>query len=307
MMVFVYATLIFLVLRFSVTLFNFLSNPKLGYYGKHFNDRVSIIICRTGGGGNIEELMGTISAQDYVQTEVLTKRPEELMSMVVDRASGKYLLLLSDQVTISNGLINNLIYRTKVYDLAMLAILPSRKFKGITDLCCYSLNDFVLMNILPLRLVRLSAQPAFSVSNQACMFFKAEVYKENLNGEDQITIGREAMKQLKQLKYKTEFLLANKFAYLEERDATAHIGRRLLHVFSNNMFVALIYLTLLLAGPIVMTLNFEPAFLALPVGLIFLTRVMISFLAAQNAILNVILHPLQMFIMLISMTKAMLQ
>ena len=37
-------TFIFLILRFTVTLFNFLSNPKLPRIGKHYQHKVSILI-----------------------------------------------------------------------------------------------------------------------------------------------------------------------------------------------------------------------------------------------------------------------
>jgi len=44
--------------------------------------------------------------------------------------------------------------------------------------------------------------------------------------------------------------------------------------------------------------------LIMPVGLIFLTRVMISFLVRQNPLLNVLLHPVQMIMLFIALSKA---
>jgi hypothetical protein len=43
-----------------------------------------------------------------------------------------------------------------------------------------------------------------------------------------------------------------------------------------------------------MAIELEPALLVLPFGLIFLSRVMTSFLSAQHPVPNILLHPLQM-------------
>jgi len=303
MIIFIYAALLFLVLRFSVTLFNFLSNPKLGHYGRHFNEKVSIVICSSGGNHLNAEL--SIREQDYENIEVLIQLPGEVLSSVVNRSTGKFLLFLHNDVNISRGLINNLIYRVKVYNLALLSIVPNRKLSSFNDLCYYPLPDFVQMNILPLRLVMLSNHPAFSIPNQACMFFSAEIYKAYLNDSvSRVKMGADAMKQLKQMKFKAEVLQANKFVYLEGHNESSAMGKGLLKIFGDNIYAALIYLALLIAGPVMMAVNFEPAFLALPLGLIFLTRIMISFLTGQNPVANVLLHPLQMLILVITMLKA---
>lgn len=303
MIIFVYAALVFLVLRFSVTLFNFLSNPKLGHYGKHFNEKVSIVICSSTG--DVSDAEQSIRKQDYQNIEVLIQDPGETLNNLVNRSTGKYLLFLYNEVSIGRGLINNLIYRTKVYNLGLLSIVPNWRMKSFYDLCYYPLFDFVQMNILPFRLVMLSGHPAFSVSNQACMFFNAEIYKTHLNGgPGSAKMGAEVMKQLKQMKFKAEVLQANKFVYLEERYGQLATGKWLLRIFGDNIYAALIYLVLLIAGPVIMACNFEPDFLVLPVGLIFLTRIMISFLTHQNPVVNVLMHPLQVLILVTSILRA---
>jgi chlorobactene glucosyltransferase len=57
----------------------------------------------------------------------------------------------------------------------------------------------------------------------------------------------------------------------------------------------LIFLLLLIGGPmmVMMTLNLQ--LITMMIGLIILTRIMISLESGQNAFANVILHPLQMF------------
>jgi hypothetical protein len=291
MILFVYAGLIFLVLRFSVTLFNFLSNPKLGYYGKHYADKVSIVIFSDLEDDDHSQLLKSIEEQDYKHVEIFIKKAKDRINDITDLATGKYLLFLKGKLSTGKGLINNLIYRTKVYDLALISLVPNRKFKGFFDRCIYPLNDFVLMNIFPMRLIRLINIPAFSVASQPCMFFHADKYRQNSLSENQG-------------KTKMELLQANGFVYLEDRSDAGSVGKGLLRIFGNNILAALIYMVLVVFCPIVMAVNFDAAFLALPVGLIFLTRVMISFLTAQNPVVNLLLHPLQVVVLVVVMIKA---
>jgi len=91
-----------------------------------------------------------------------------------------------------------------------------------------------------------------------------------------------------------ETLLANGMIVSTRKSSVKEASNELLKIFDGNSLIVGVYLVLLIAGPMVLILNFELAFISLPIGLIFLTRVMISFLTKQNPVVNVILHPLQM-------------
>ncbi|MGY0038253.1 hypothetical protein [Pedobacter sp. NJ-S-72] len=197
---FIYIILIFLVLRFSVTVFNFLSNPKLGVYGRHFNDGVSILIEAAPDTVGLMGLLNSIKEQDYQDIEVIIqqhKDTEPLADLIgfcaadqrfqlrkqrtgaaEDEATGAYFLFLGTHTIIQNGLINSLIYRTKVFNLTLLNIIPTQSIIGLFNYCLLPLNNFVLLNLIPLRLVRLFSSPAFSAGTNQCMFFDAAVYKQ---------------------------------------------------------------------------------------------------------------------------------
>jgi cellulose synthase/poly-beta-1,6-N-acetylglucosamine synthase-like glycosyltransferase len=64
-------TFIFLILRFTVTLFNFLSNPKLPRIGKYYEDKVSILIPARNEAGDILTLLQSIAQQNYQHYEVI--------------------------------------------------------------------------------------------------------------------------------------------------------------------------------------------------------------------------------------------
>ena len=65
MVIIISVTLFFLVLRFSVTVFNFVSNPKLTRVSKHYHDLVSILIPARNEEENITILLESIYRQDY--------------------------------------------------------------------------------------------------------------------------------------------------------------------------------------------------------------------------------------------------
>ena len=329
----VYIILIFLVLRFCVTLFNFLSNPKLGIYGRHFDDKVSILIEAASDTAVLLELLHTLKAQDYYNIEVIIQHHEnaaqsaELINFCAadrrfnlrkqkngaaeDEATGDYFLFLGTHTIICDGLINSLIYRTKVFNLTLLNIIPTQSISGLFNYCLLPLNNFVLLNLIPLRLIRLFSSPAFSAGTNQCMFFDAAIYKKyewhrRLKGK--IPEAMEIVKAVKQEKFKAETLVGNKLIYsyvsAHQNDLIQKTGQRLLRNFGNNSFVALLYLLLIIGGPLYILADYDYRLLILPVGLIFLSRIMISFLSGQNAIWNVLLHPVQMFFLVISLLQA---
>lgn len=310
MMVFVYAVLVFLVLRFCVTLFNFLSNPKLGYYGKHFTEQVSVIVLSSTREPDLGSLLHSIEQQDYDNIEVIVQQGNSITELV-DQATGKYLLFVSPGVTLQYGLINNLIYRAKVFNLTVLSLIPTYKASGFLARCIYPLSDFLLLNLLPLRLVRLSNHPAFAAGSNECMFFDAARYKEHRWHEKlshKLPEATEIVRLVKQQRLKAEVLLANRFIqYNVDMQDVKGFAQGLLMNFSNSNLVALIYLLLVIVGPVVVLLVFNPVIALLPFGLIFLSRIMIAFLTAQNPFLNVLLHPMQMTLLFVLMISRILE
>ncbi|WP_316817698.1 hypothetical protein [Pedobacter nyackensis] len=308
MVVFVYAVFIFLILRFSVTLFNFLSNPKLGYYGKHFTDRVSVIVLSPNRQTDIKKIVTSIEEQEYRDVEVVVQR-NETVTELMERATGKYFLFITAGMTLHHGLLNNLIYRVKVFELSVLSLTPTYTAHGFLANCIYPLNDFLLLNLFPLRLIRLSNIPAFAgAGSNDCLFCDATHFKMlgwNESLSKKMPSAAEVVRIAKQLKFKTEVLLANKFIRynVDQIDINSFSSRLLLN-FSNSGIAALFYVIFVVIGPLMILLNYDPALLLLPLGLIFMERLMIAFLTKQNALLQVFLHPLQMLALFILTLRA---
>ncbi len=83
--------------------------------------------------------------------------------------------------------------------------------------------------------------------------------------------------------------------YKNYADAIKGFSKNFLAAFNYNVLGFLIYIILVIGGPMIImtTLDFHLIFFMF--GLILLIRIMSSLSSAQNALFNVILHPMQMF------------
>jgi glycosyltransferase involved in cell wall biosynthesis len=333
----IYATFFFIILRFAVTLFNFISDPKLRRVNKMYTNFVSILIPARNEESNILALLTSIHQQDYPDYEVIildddssdrtydicaefaAKHPafrvikgKELTGhwlgknyachQLAQHAKGEYLLFLDADEQISDGLINSAVHRMHFRNLALLSLFTNQQMQTIGERLTVPLMHYILLNLLPLRLVYLSKNASVAAASGQFMLFNTAVYRQyewHKSAKDKIVEDVEIMKQVKLARYNGESLLANGMItcrmYTNYPDAINGFGKNFLAAFNYNIFSFLIFLLLLIGGPmmVIMTLNLQ--LISMMVGLIILTRIMISLESGQNAVINVILHPSQMF------------
>jgi hypothetical protein len=337
MIVFTYTVLVFLILRFTVTLFNFLSNPKLTAFRPAFSSSVSIVITLRNEESNLLNLLDSIKAQDFTSFQAfifysaMEKYDEETveqfcrqdnrfhlvkgdlhdLSWVAAEATGNYLMLLDSNTHIHAGLINSMIYRVRVFKMGIVSIIPTQVVKSLRQQLLLPLSDFMLLNMVPLRLVRLFKTSVLSVSNRDCLLLDAGLCFRHqwLERLDPRKGTAELLRLVKQDQHKAEVLLGNTFIYKRPKhndaEALATAGDNLRLYFNGNLFVAFLYVFLVVLGPLIVFVGFDINVLVLPVGLIFLSRVMTAFLTAQNPIYTVLTHPLQMAMLLVVYIKAL--
>jgi len=329
-------TLFFIILRFTVTVFNFISDPKLRRVNRTCNDLVSILIPARNEESNILSLLESIHRQDYQHYEVIiyddesTDRTYAICSKFVAKhprfkvikgselpggwtgknyacdqlakqAKGDYFLFVDADEIISNSLINSAVYRAQVYKLALLSLFTNQIMQTMGEKATVPGLHYMLLNLLPLKLVYLAKNPGIATACGQFMLFDAAIYRQNQWHEmvkDKVVEDAGIMKLVKSGSYKGEVLLANGMIscrmYKNYSEAINGFSKNFLAVFNYNIPGLLIYILLLIGGPmiVIMTLNFSLIFFM--TGLIVLTRVMISLSAGQNAFYNVILHPVQM-------------
>ena len=337
MIIVIYITFIFLVLRFAVTLFNFVSDPKLRRVSHSYTDLVSILIPARNEENNILILLNSILLQEYPNYEVIildddssdqtfalceefaSKYPafrvikgKELTGewlgknyacyQLAKEAQGDLFLFLDADVTLNNEAINSGVYRMYSGQLSLLSLLPNEQMYTFGEKATVPLLHYGLLNLIPLRLVHLGKIAQASVACGQFMLFEAESYRQHQWHEkvkDKVVEDLEIMKLVVGMKLNGECLLANGLVncrmYKDYYSAIRGLSKSTLGVLNNSIFSLLVYLLLLIAGPMIVLMTLNANLIMLMAGLIMLTRIMISFMAGQNPLLNIILHPLQMF------------
>lgn len=325
-----------MILRFTVTVFNFISNPKLTRVNRQYDDLVSILIPVRNEQDNISSLLESILLQDYPNYEVIVYDDESTDStykicsafaaahsrfsvikgtelpagwlgknhachQLAKKATGDYFLFLDADDTVKNGLINSSVYRMQVHKLGLLSLLPNQVMVTAGEKLVVPLVHFLLLNLLPVRLVFLTSQTIFSAACGQFMLFNAAFYRQNnwhQQVKNKVLEDVEIMRMVKSAGYDGEILLANGMItcrmYKNYREAVNGFTKSTLGAFNNNVLAVLLYLLLFIGGPMIVltTLNLNLVFFM--ISLIILSRVMISMAAGQKPWLNIILHPMQM-------------
>jgi glycosyltransferase involved in cell wall biosynthesis len=332
----IYFVLFFLILRFVVTLFNFVSDPKLRRVGKHYHDLVSILIPVRDEQDTIVELLQSIQKQDYPNYEVILlddQSADNTLKICADfsltdsrfriikgntlpkgwlgknyachqlasQAKGQYLMFVDADERIYDGLINSSVHRMNANNLSLLSLFTNQVTVTIGEKLVVPLMHFILLNLLPVRLVLLVKNASVAAASGQFMFFKADDYRSNNWHQlvkDKIVEDVEIMRQVKANKLNGETLLANGMIscrmYTGFEECLDGFSKNFLAAFNYSIPGFLLFLLLLIGGPmlIIITANFPLMFFT--AGLIVLTRIMVSLSSGQNAFYNVILHPLQM-------------
>ncbi len=336
MIIAISVTLFFIIIRFTVTLFNFISNPKLTRVNKPYTELVSILIPARNEESNILSLLKSIEQQDYQNYEMIVyddassdstykicsvfaahhqnitvikggELPEGwtgknyACDQLAKKAKGKYFLFLDADETIHNGLINSAIHRMHLYKLNLLSLFAHQDMKTTGEKTTVPLLHYMLLSLLPVRLVHLVKTAAFATACGQFMLFDADTYTKNSwhkQVKNAVVEDAAIMRALKLKGYNGEVLLANGMIscrmYKGYGEAISGFSKNALAAFNYSIPGLLVYLVLLIGGPMVvfMTLNFS--LMLFMAGLILLTRVMISLSAGENAFYNVITHPVQM-------------
>ena len=326
-----------MILRFTVTLFNFISNPKLHRVARQYQDLVSILIPARDEEHNILNLLRSIDEQDYENYEVIILdddssdntykvcadfaanhpklkviKGEELpvgwlgknyaCHQLAKQANGDFFLFLDADEMVHSGLINSAMHRMYLRRLSLLSLFANQDMRSLSELTIVPLMHYILLTLLPIQLVYLIKHQAVAAASGQFMLFDAATYRENqwhLQAKDEVVEDVSIMKLVKASNYNGEVLLANEMVscrmYKNYKDGVNGFSKNFLAAFNYSVPGLLIYIVLVIGGPMMVmtTLNFPMIFFM--AGLIMLTRIMVSLSAKQDALYNVLLHPVQMF------------
>ncbi|RKR85341.1 chlorobactene glucosyltransferase [Mucilaginibacter gracilis] len=332
----VYFVLLFLILRFAVTVFNFVSDPKLRRVNKHYTGLVSILIPARNEEANIAHLLRSIQQQDYQDYEVfilddsstdntlkictdiaLTDKRFKVIEggplpaqwlgknyachQLARHAKGQYFMFIDADEQVNDGLINSAIHRMKLNKLSLLSLFTNQVMLTTGEKLVVPMMHFMLLNLLPVRLVLLVKNASVAAASGQFMFFKADDYHQHTWHQAvkaAVVEDVEIMRQVKARNLNGETLLANGMLncrmYTSYTECLNGFSKNFLAAFNYNITAFLIFLTLLIGGPMLIIITTNLPLILFTLGLIVLTRIMMSLLAGQNVFYNVVLHPLQM-------------
>lgn len=334
-------TLFFIILRFTVTLFNFISDPKLRRVAKHYTNKVSILIPARNEADNIIGLLQSIHQQDYPYYEVIILDDESTddtyqicaafalqhpqfkvikghklppgwigknyaCDQLAREATGTNLLFLDADEKIQPGLINSAVHRMQVNNLGLLSLFTNQEMVTMGEKLVVPLMHYILLNLLPVKLVSLVKNPSVAAASGQFMLFDADIYLQeqwHRAVKDKVVEDVEIMRLIKTKGYNGEALLANGLIscrmYKNYNEAINGFSKNFLAAFNYSVIAFLIYLTLVIIFPLILVMTFNLPLILFMFGLIVLSRIMISLSSGQNALYNVLLHPLQMVNLLI--------
>jgi chlorobactene glucosyltransferase len=217
------------------------------------------------------------------------------------KAKGDYFLFMDADEIVGNGLLNSAVHRMQLNKLGLLSLLPNQKMQTLGEKTTVPLMNYMVLNLLPLRLIYLAKTALVATACGQFMLFDAALYQANhwhSKVKDKIVEDAEIMKLVKTRGYNGELLLANGMIscrmYKSYMDGINGFSKNVLALFNYNIISLLLNILLTIVGPmlVIMTLNFPLIFFM--AGLIILTRIITSLSSGQSAWQNVLLHPLQM-------------
>jgi chlorobactene glucosyltransferase len=202
---------------------------------------------------------------------------------------------------VNDTLLNSAIHRMRLYNLGLLSLFTNQQMDTFGEKSVVPLMHYILLNLLPLRLVYLVKNSTVAAASGQFMLFDAETYRKNewhKQVKDRVVEDVEIMRLVKSSGYNGEALLANGMIscrmYKSYSEAVNGFSKNFLAGFNYSIITLLIYLVIIIGGPMIVMMTLNLQMIVFMIGLIILTRIMISLSASQNAWLNVLLHPLQM-------------
>jgi hypothetical protein len=92
---------------------------------------------------------------------------------LAQQATGEYYLFLDADEQVQKGLINSAVHRMKLRDLSLLSLFTNQTMLSVGEEMVVPLMHYILLNLLPLRLVYLVKSAAVAAASGQFMLFDA--------------------------------------------------------------------------------------------------------------------------------------
>lgn len=332
-LILVYVVFSLLIVRFCMVLFNFTSHPKLPGAPRNYYDSVSVLIPSYLNLSQLAGLVQSIREQEFENYEVLIaadgsadqaqvvklasggdarfriiQPPDEAVCpALAAQAEGDYFLFLHHVERIEHGLIYNALYRMKLNSLGLLSLFPEQKMKTFSEGQLAPLMNYLLVTLLPLRLVLLTRWKWLVAGSEQCLFFDARHYRAfqwHTDAEGATLSGQEIMRKMKSLGFRVESLFANGYVsgrLYAGRSSFLDFQGDLIAGFRGSALALSAYLVLSYLGLLFVLPLLNMPLLGMALALLAGMRILSSLLNRQPVWWNVLFHPVQMTVLAAAM------
>jgi chlorobactene glucosyltransferase len=222
-------------------------------------------------------------------------------------SKGDMLLFIDSDVLVSESCLDDMIHFFLNSDIALLSCFPRQIIKSFGEWLVVPLMNWILLSLLPLKLVYSSNHPSLSAANGQFMLFKRKDY-EDIKGHEAVK-----MALVEDVAFCVKLKKAGKKVMTTITQTAVwcrmyHGLKESIGGFTKNFFPGfnmpksvfiLFILTLFYIFFVPFVLVFYNIDYLVNIAVILLIRAVISFSSGQNVLANLLLHPFQMISMMI--------
>jgi glycosyltransferase involved in cell wall biosynthesis len=248
LLIFVWITIIFMLIRLTVVLVNLITWPLLPMKNTGTEPFISLLIPARNEEENIVNLLNDIEQQPYKNIEVIVYNDESTdktgalvknfarqssytisliegkglhegwlgknyaCDQLAKQAKGDYLLFLDADVKVEENLLTHAAGYAQKHKLELLSIFPQQMMFSWGEKLTVPLMNWILVSFLPMRLIQYNKRPSFSAANGQFMLFNAAVYKQHTfhqTFKNHPVEDIAILRRMKELKLKTATLLSS--------------------------------------------------------------------------------------------------
>jgi glycosyltransferase involved in cell wall biosynthesis len=223
------------------------------------------------------------------------------------KARGEIIIFVDADCTLAPWTIESALGMMERYGLDLLSSFPTQKLKGIAGFLLVPVMDWLLLSFLPLRMVYLSPHKSFVAANGQFMAFVRKQY-DTIGGHKavaaQVVEDMELARAIKIRGFRMMTALGGPSIsctmYTSFSDAIRGFSKNFYPGFNTTPFRFSCMITMFAFFYLVpFFLVFAYTAVLIPIGLIYLQRLILAFTDRQNPITNALLHPLQMVFMVV--------
>lgn len=223
---------------------------------------------------------------------------------LAQKSESNLMLFLDADVTLAPQLpvvISNILTKKQ---LALVSVFPLQEMKSVGELTTVPIMHWILLSLLPLRMVYWLKGKSIAAANGQVMLFDSKIYRLNQWHrlvKDEVVEDIKIARLIKSRNYKMAVYVSHNLVrcrmYGSYKEAIKGFSKNIHEFFGGSRLIALLYFILLGVGPLAVLpfLTFWQSILL--ACFIIINRLSTSFAAGQNGLINLLLHPLQVLAM----------